>query len=38
MGFKTLEDLYGLTVIRGNLEKIKVPTLHISADDDQIFE
>jgi predicted alpha/beta-fold hydrolase len=34
LGYKELDDMHRLTIIRGNLSKIKVPTLHISADDD----
>ena len=36
--FKHVYEYYGKCAIRGRLKHIKIPTLHISADDDQIFE
>ena len=37
LGYKNVEELYDNMMIKGNLHQFKVPTLHISADDDQIF-
>ena len=37
-GLEDWMDLYSKLTLRGHLKKIKVPTLHIAADDDQIFE
>ena len=36
--YQHVYEYYGKCAIRGRLKHIKVPTLHISADDDQIFE
>ena len=38
MGISTQLEYYDVMAIRGRLKHIKIPTLHISADDDQIFE
>lgn len=38
MGISSQLEYYDVMAIRGRLKHIKVPTLHISADDDQIFE
>ena len=37
LGFKDVFEMYENMMIRGHLHKIKVPTLNISAEDDQIF-
>jgi predicted alpha/beta-fold hydrolase len=38
LSFQNYIDLYNAFYTRGNIKHIKVPTLFISADDDQIFE